>query len=276
MAYDKLVDSAQLDADLTSVADTIRAKVGTSGTMEFPDGFVSAVQGIQAGGGGTDVEDALVTRTITEYTNTRVTKIAGYAFCSCSMLTSVNFPAVTDIGYSAFQDCSNLTSVNIPAAKYIRNNAFCSCSRLQTVNFPVAKSMSLNVFANCSSLQTVNIPAAKSIPAAAFYSCVELTSVSFPVATMIGVGAFDKCSSLTSVYLPAVTVIREQAFRSCSSLANLYLMGSSLCALSNSNAFDRTGITQKAGSIYVPASLLTSYQTATNWAYFSTQFVAGD
>lgn len=51
MAYDKLVDSAVLDSNLTAVADAIRAKGGTSGTMEFPDGFVSAVQGIQAGGG---------------------------------------------------------------------------------------------------------------------------------------------------------------------------------------------------------------------------------
>lgn len=51
MAYDKLVDSAQLDAGLMSVADAIRAKGGTSEELAFPDGFVSAVEGIQAGGG---------------------------------------------------------------------------------------------------------------------------------------------------------------------------------------------------------------------------------
>lgn len=43
MAVDKLIDSAQLDADLTSVASAIRSKGGTSGSLVFPSGFVSAV-----------------------------------------------------------------------------------------------------------------------------------------------------------------------------------------------------------------------------------------
>lgn len=46
MALDKLVDSAALDANLTSVANAIRAKGGTSGQMAFPTGFVAAVEAI--------------------------------------------------------------------------------------------------------------------------------------------------------------------------------------------------------------------------------------
>lgn len=49
MAVDKLVDSTQLDTDLTSVANAIRAKGGTSAQMAFPTGFVSAVQAIPTG-----------------------------------------------------------------------------------------------------------------------------------------------------------------------------------------------------------------------------------
>lgn len=52
MAVDKLVDSTQLDADLTSVANAIRTKGGTSASLAFPAGFVSAVEAIPAGGGG--------------------------------------------------------------------------------------------------------------------------------------------------------------------------------------------------------------------------------
>ena len=52
MAFDKVIDSAVLDANLTSVADAIRAKGGTSEPLSFPEGFISAVEGIQAGGGG--------------------------------------------------------------------------------------------------------------------------------------------------------------------------------------------------------------------------------
>ena len=47
MAVDKLVDSTQLDADLTSVANAIRTKGGTSATLAFPLGFVSAINAIQ-------------------------------------------------------------------------------------------------------------------------------------------------------------------------------------------------------------------------------------
>lgn len=46
MSLDKLVDSAALDANLTSVANAIRAKGGTSGPMAFPAGFVAAVEAI--------------------------------------------------------------------------------------------------------------------------------------------------------------------------------------------------------------------------------------
>ena len=50
MANYKVVDADRLDADLASVADSIRAKAGTADQMAFPDGFKSAVEGIQAGG----------------------------------------------------------------------------------------------------------------------------------------------------------------------------------------------------------------------------------
>lgn len=54
MAVDKLVDSTQLDADLTSVANAIRAKSGGSSQLAFPAGFVSEIGNIPSGGSGDD------------------------------------------------------------------------------------------------------------------------------------------------------------------------------------------------------------------------------
>ena len=51
MAVDKLVDSAQLESDLTDIADAIRAKTGKSTSMEFPGEFVSEIGSISGGGG---------------------------------------------------------------------------------------------------------------------------------------------------------------------------------------------------------------------------------
>lgn len=49
MALDKLVDSTQLDSDLTSVANAIRTKSGGSSQLAFPNGFVSEIQSISPG-----------------------------------------------------------------------------------------------------------------------------------------------------------------------------------------------------------------------------------
>ena len=51
MAVDKLVDSTQLNADLTSVANAIRTKGGTSASLAFPADFVTAIGAIPSGGG---------------------------------------------------------------------------------------------------------------------------------------------------------------------------------------------------------------------------------
>lgn len=60
MAVDKLVDSSQLNSDLTSVANAIRAKGGTSASLAFPSGFVAAIGAIPSGGSAT-----LITKNIT-------------------------------------------------------------------------------------------------------------------------------------------------------------------------------------------------------------------
>lgn len=51
MAYDKVVDSAALDAGMTAVADAIRAKAGTTEPLAWPDGFKAAIEAISGGGG---------------------------------------------------------------------------------------------------------------------------------------------------------------------------------------------------------------------------------
>lgn len=47
--------------DLSSIADAIRTKGGTSASLSFPDGFVDAIEEIPSGGGST-----LITKNITE------------------------------------------------------------------------------------------------------------------------------------------------------------------------------------------------------------------
>ena len=79
MAVDKLVDSAQLDADLEDIADAIRAKGGTSASLAFPNDFVSAVQAIPTGitPSGTKsisiTQNGTTTEDVTQYADAEIT-----------------------------------------------------------------------------------------------------------------------------------------------------------------------------------------------------------
>lgn len=206
------------------------------------------------------------------------TKIEYNAFNYCFRLTTANIPAATHIGNSAFQECKSLTTVNFPVASSINDYAFARCIKLATVSFPVATFIGANAFQYCDLIEA-NFPAVTTIGSRAFSDCESLTTANFPAATKISSAAFTSCYSLTTASFPAMATIGSSAFKTCYNLKSLYLTGSSLCFLSNSNAFYSTpigGYSASAGtygSIYVPASLLTSYQTATNWTYFSSRFV---
>lgn len=79
MAIDKAIDSAQLDADLASVAGAIRAKGGTSAQLAFPAGFVSAVQAIPTGTTPTGTKQISIsangttTEDVAAYANAQIT-----------------------------------------------------------------------------------------------------------------------------------------------------------------------------------------------------------
>ena len=129
-----------------------------------------------------------------------------------------------------------------------------------------------------TNLTSVNFPSCTEIKEHAFNRCVNLTTANLQSVKTIGNGAFYNCNIITASF-PAATFIDTQAFYRCYNLKSLYLMGSSICKLSKSYAFLSTpigGYSASAGtygSIYVPASLLTSYKAATNWTYFSSRFV---
>lgn len=284
-----------LVSKLTNVADAIREKTGSTGSLTL-DGMVTAIKGIDGGGSGVDYLAQRCMGTLTEYSSDEVTKIGNYAFGDCSSLTSINFPACKSIGGYAFYSCSSLASVSFPACTEISNRAFCycdslasvsfpacatigshafhGCSVLTSVNFPACTTIGYNTFTTCSALTSISFPVCTTISNEAFDYCTSLVSVNFPACTSIGSSAFDGCSSVESVNFPACISIGNNAFRNCQKLNNLTLESSTVCILANSNAFTNTSIMGGTGYIYVPSSLVASYKVATNWTYFSNQILA--
>lgn len=249
--------------DSNLVAGNIKSGVsifGVAGTYEGSGGGSSA---------DTSMEDGIITRTRSVYTNDRVKSIGSYAFYDNTKLTSVSFSACTTIGSSAFYNCNYLTSVSFPVCTTICSSAFYYCNRLKSVSFPVCTSINNYAFQYCGSLTTANFPACAYIGQSAFGRCSRLASVSFPVCNIIDAQAFKSCSALTTANFPACTSIAAAAFFNCSKLSKIYLTASSICSLDGSAVFSGTSIWSNKGSIYVPSSLVASYKAATNWAFFS-------
>lgn len=63
-----MADYLTTDTELTAIADAIRTKGGTSASLTYPNGFVSAINAIPTGGGG-----GLTAKTITGYGTASVT-----------------------------------------------------------------------------------------------------------------------------------------------------------------------------------------------------------
>lgn len=234
---------------------------------------------VSGGGGGSENEDAIIMKTISgAYENSRVTSVGSYAFYNCTRLTAVSFPNCTTIGSYAFYSCISLPTVFFPTCTSIGNYAFYSCRSLTTVLFPNCTTIGGSAFNYCPRLTAVSFPNCTTIGSCAFYSCSSLATASFPACTSIGSSAFYGCVSLTTVSLPACTSIGNQAFRYCRLLISLYLMGSSVATLGTSvfNSTPIGGYSASAGqygSVFVPQSLLASYQAATNWASIANRIV---
>ena len=192
------------------------------------------------------------------------------AFESCTSLTSVNLPVCKSLNKGVFHGCTSLTSVSLPACTTLSDGVFMNCSKLASVSLPVCTTLSGLVFSSCKSLKSISLPACTTLSGSVFAYCSSLTSVSLPACTTLSGGVFAYCSSLTSVSLPVCRYMQSNStFRNCTGLLSIYLLGSYVCTLTHSSAFYSAGIKSTAGSIFVPASLVSSYKTATNWTYFS-------
>ena len=139
---------------MSAIGNAIRAKTKKTDLI-YPADMAEEIDGIV---GGIPVE--IITRELTEYSNSELEKIGDGAFAYFSMLTSVYFANVKDIGRFAFSECDGLTTVNFPAATFIGNFAFRYCYGLTEVNFPAAIAIGMCAFSECDGLTTVNFPAA--------------------------------------------------------------------------------------------------------------------
>lgn len=227
MAVDKLVDSTQLDADLTSVANAIRTKGGTSAQLAFPAGFVSAVQDIPTG-----TTPTLITKTITE---------------------NGTYDAEDD-NADGYSEVTVNVSGGETVAKYLvtlGDRSLKDAVLADTIFFEKLQSAGQNCFSGITGGKILVFPSFTG-PGTTRYPFSDnksLECIDFGTSMgNIGYGyLFSGDEKLTTV------IIRKT---------------SAVVTLNNLNDFNATPFASggSGGTLYVPSSLIASYQAASNWS----------
>lgn len=216
------------------------------------DGFGHVYVNVPTGGGAEDHLDDFLVNTLTAI-DSDVTKIVSYGSYGRTALKTINLPKCTEIGSYAFRGCTGITNVDAPLVTNIGTYAFYGCSKLTEINMSRATTIGNYAFYKCD-LPSVNFPLASNIAQNAFYQNENLQIADFGAASKIAQAAFGNCESLVALILRRT---------------------SSICALQvATNAFTGTPIAEGTGYVYVPAVLIETYKTATNWTNYATQFRA--
>ena len=193
MGYDKVIDSAKLDADLTTVAGAIRAKAGSTGEMAFPNGYVSALEPLV---NGEDYLADVINKTCSELVNSKITTITTGFQQDNKNLWRVELPAAVTSGESTFTGCSNMTVFKMPALKKVTSGAFANMPKMTSFYFPSLETMKgwgYN-FNQDKAVERIYFPKLTSeIGNSEFNNCLKLTALILgadSVCTLSNVNAF--------------------------------------------------------------------------------------
>lgn len=223
MAYDKIIDSEQLNSSLFSIANAIREKTGENSSLQFPDGFTEAIENYND-----PRTKQLIERSIKEFADDTIEVIGDYSFHECYNLSTVNIPNVTKIRKSAFSYCENLTYINCPNVTEIKTYVFAGCTNLTKLEQPLyVDKGSQGAFLNCPALTTVELPVAISIHSECFQGCISLKTLilrrSDDICALTNMSAFTNSPFATDgsggiVYVPQELITTYKQATNWSSL----------------------------------------------------------
>ena len=222
-----------------------------------------------------------------------VTDIGAYNFYGCTSLAEINLPNATSIGSYAFSDCTSLIRVDARKVANVSNYAFDGCTSLIEVNIPDITTIGASAFNDCTSLTTVNFPNLTAVGSSTFYDCTSLTSANIDISNIISIGShafrncallnelknlsfhklqslntysFYGCSQVEKADIPRIiTTLPSYVFYNCAALECLVLRSPTKVTYS-SNALTGTPLKSGVGFIYVPATLIESYEADSSWS----------
>ncbi len=235
--------------------------VTENGTYTAPsgvDGYSPVTVNVSGGGtSGWDADD-IASRTDIDGAVVCSTATKLYPYCfAYTKITSFQSDTVTSLENTDsiaqyFFKAPSLVSVSMPNVdSQIGNGSFQSCGALETVNIPNGLLGRVNIFNGCSSLREAVFRKTPSVANSVFLNCASLTK-----------------ADLGSSGITTSGNIAAKAFSGCTNLNVLILRKGVAYGLDNISAFDNTPFASggTGGTLYVPNSLISSYQAITSWA----------
>lgn len=253
-----------------SIKTSIENKGVTVPSATKLDGYSTLIDSIQTGGVGWTTDGiANGTEPNGDITVTSQTLLP-YVFRGRTGITGITANSVTSIANGALQSCSGLTQASFPNATEMCDDAFNGCSNLVSVdvrNVTIFKTK--RAFLGCSSLTTFvgGLTKLQSFSDQSFKN-TRVPIFVLPVCTSLGLEAFAGNTALTTCDFGTINIGSSRVFSGDTSLAILIIRKNSVSTLNNINSFADTPFADggTGGTIYVPSSLISSYQSASNWS----------
>ena len=193
-----------------------------------------------------------------------ITEIPNYCFQNCNHL-QVNLPnKLESVGTNGFYACYDMICTELPQTlTTLDANAFYRCTNLTAKIMPVITSMGNYAFSE-SGVTFEEIPNGVTLSPYCFRECENLTNLTFKNDGILPNYCCYACSNLEEIEFSGdISSIGNRAFVSNTKLKTITIHNTTPPTL-QSASFPKT-----VEAIYVPASALETYKSATNWSSFA-------
>ena len=192
----------------TLISKTITANGIYNAIDDDADGYSSVEVSVAGGGGGDDLFQKYLTKTLESVndTNGDLKMVNIEQFMSQSMLSYVNLAGCSIVRANAFRDCSELQEVSFSSGctlSYMTTRAWGSTAGGYSTSTAYVRPS--GVFYNCQKLSKItNLSLPSIVDGHTFYNCYEIESIELPQnITAIRESAFGNCSKLSKIIIPS-------------------------------------------------------------------------